>query len=62
MTGFVARVDGEPVSLLSFQLPSTFARVNEQQVSLKIVYCLLTCSISRNENNENIRMERSGLE
>ena len=38
MTSFLARVDGEPVSLPCFSLPGTFARVNEQQFSMKIFY------------------------
>ena len=51
MTSFLARVDGEPVSLPSFSLSSVFDSLKEQQVSLTIFTVLLTNAISRNENN-----------
>ena len=38
MTSFIGRVDGGLVSLPSFPLSSTFARVNKQQVSLTILH------------------------
>ena len=53
MKSFIARVDGEPVSLPSFSLSGIFHSVNEHQVSLTIFTVLLTSAISRNEDNWN---------
>jgi len=39
MKSFLARVDGVPDSLSSFSLSSTFARLNDQHVSLTTFYC-----------------------
>ena len=39
MKSFLARVDGVSDSLSSFSLSSTFARLNDQHVSLTIFYC-----------------------
>ena len=62
MTSFLARVAGEPVSLPSLLFSGIFARVNQQQVSLKIFTVLFTSGISRNEDYENNVMKQSGLE
>ena len=59
MTSFLARVDGEPVSLPSFSLSSIFAHVNKRQVSLTMFCCPIDQRYSWNENNG---MEQSGLE
>ena len=61
MTRLLPRVDGEPVSLPSLSLSITLADVNQLKDSMTISTILLTSSISRNENNENNGMERSGV-
>ena len=62
MTSVLARVDGEPVSLLSSSVSSTFVCVNEQHVSLIIFTVLWTSGISMSEKNESNGMEWSGLD
>ena len=62
MTSFLARVDGEPVALPSLSLSRIFARANEQQDSLRILYRPIDQRYTWNENNANNGMKRSGLE
>ena len=57
MTSVLARVDGEPVSLLCSSVLSTFVCVNEQHVSLTIFTVLWTSGIAMSENNESNGME-----